>query len=72
MRERFYTLLFAILPSHYQHKLWGHLANKYGYHGLTKFGNGTMWLCGTPLRKNDALQKLYRGHEEQKEKERKV
>lgn len=58
MSSRLYTLLFAILPRSYQDKLWGRLANKYGYHGLTKFGNGTIYLMGTRKKESDLYGEL--------------
>ena len=47
--NRLYTLLFAILPRRYQDKLWCKLADKHGYHSLTKMGNGTIYMSGSKM-----------------------
>lgn len=64
MRDRFYTLLFVILPKRWQTKLWNHLANKFGYHGITKFGNATMHVAGTKLTTDDHLSRITAAFEE--------
>lgn len=70
MRDRFYTLLFVILPKRWQTKLWNHLANKAGYHGLTKFGNNAFHFAGTKLTKDDYYADLRRWFEERRNADR--
>jgi len=61
MSARFYTLLFAFLPRRLQIKLWGWLANRYGYRGISQFGNRSITVLGTPKFRDD----IYRTYTEQ-------
>ena len=67
MKDRLYTLLFAVLPKRLQSRLWNHLANKHGYHGLTRFGDGTVHVAGTRRTQDNFYAELSKTLREAKE-----